>query len=166
MAAGSTYTPIATNTLSTATLSVTFSSIVGTYTDLVLVATVGNSANANRDLVWNVNGDTSSLYSATFLGGDGSTASSSKDSSFTYSRTWGSSNNSPSTCTIINFMNYSNTTTNKTMLSRGNAVAWYMGATVHLWRSTAAITSITLKNENATNFVAGSTFTLYGIAAA
>jgi len=139
---------------------------VGTYTDLVLVVTVGNSANANRDLVLNVNGDTTSLYSGTTLGADSSASTSSRDSNFTYFRTWGSSNNTPSTSTIINFMNYSNTTTNKTMLSRANSVAWVMGAAVHLWRSTAAITSITIKNESATNFVAGSTFTLYGIQAA
>jgi hypothetical protein len=37
MAAGNTYTPIVTNTLSSATSSVTFSSISGSYTDLVLV---------------------------------------------------------------------------------------------------------------------------------
>ena len=37
MAAGSTYTPLATNTLSSSSASITFSSISGSYTDLVLV---------------------------------------------------------------------------------------------------------------------------------
>ena len=37
MAAGSTYTPIATTTLGSAQADVTFSSISGSYTDLVLI---------------------------------------------------------------------------------------------------------------------------------
>jgi hypothetical protein len=166
MAIDNTYQAIATQTLGSATASVTFSSISGSYTDIVLVVTIGNSANGTRDLVWNVNSDTSALYSTTALAGNGGTASSSKDTAFTYLRTNGSSNNSPSTCTIIQLMNYSNSTTYKTMLSRSNSTGWVMAANAHLWRSTAAITSITIKNESATNLVSGSTFTLYGIKAA
>jgi len=40
----STYTPIATQTLSSAVTSVTFSSIPQTYTDLILVMNVTNSS--------------------------------------------------------------------------------------------------------------------------
>jgi hypothetical protein len=62
-------------------------------------------------------------------------------------------------------MNYSNTTTNKTALIRGNNAALFTDATVGVWRSTAAITSITLASDGAA-FDSGSTFNLYGIAAA
>ena len=60
-------------------------------------------------------------------------------------------------------MNYANTTTYKTTLVRHNNVSQTVSAVVNLWRSTSAITSITLSNESATNFDVGATFTLYGI---
>ena len=59
-------------------------------------------------------------------------------------------------------MNYANTTTFKTYLARYNATSTQLSDEVALWRSTAAINSITLTAVSA-NFNAGSTFTLYGI---
>jgi hypothetical protein len=58
--------------------------------------------------------------------------------------------------------NYSNTTTFKTFLSRTNVASDRVEALVGLWRSTSAITSITLYCGS-NSFVTGSTFTLYGI---
>jgi hypothetical protein len=66
---------------------------------------------------------------------------------------------------IVNIINYSNTTTYKTLLGRGNTSASRIQATVGLWRSTSAINRIDL-NIQGDNFAVGSTFTLYGIAAA
>jgi len=66
--------------------------------------------------------------------------------------------------TIFNIMNYSNTTTYKTVLMRDNNSAGNVTAAVMLWQSTSAINYIELFITN--NFVAGSTFTLYGIKAA
>jgi hypothetical protein len=51
------------------------------------------------------------------------------------------------------------------MLSRANKASYETNATVNLWRSTAAISSIVL-SANTINFVVGSTFNLYGITAA
>jgi hypothetical protein len=68
---------------------------------------------------------------------------------------------------IINIQNYSNTTTYKTALLRSNlATGTYPGvdAFVGLWRSTSAITSITILPAS-NNLLSGSTFTLYGIKA-
>jgi hypothetical protein len=70
-------------------------------------------------------------------------------------------------------MDYSNSTTYKTWLSRANRASSaldYQGtdAVVGLWRSTAAITSITVKNRRGGvdyNFASGSNFKLYGIQA-
>jgi hypothetical protein len=59
-------------------------------------------------------------------------------------------------------MNYSNTTTFKTMLNRSNVPSTGTGATVGLWRNTAAISSLTITSESG-NLQSGSTFTLYGI---
>jgi prophage DNA circulation protein len=61
-------------------------------------------------------------------------------------------------------MDYANTTTNKTILSRSNNVANLVQTTVSMWRSTAAITSI-LVYANGT-YPIGATFKLYGIEAA
>lgn len=165
MAAGSTYTPIATQTLSSSAASVTFSSISGAYTDLVLVCSYIKSTTANARI--QVNGNTATNYSNTALYGDGTTAASGRDSSVSYyylTSQYTASTTNP-TIGIVNFMNYSNTTTYKTIISRGGVASTGTDATVGLWRSTAAITSIELNTATGT-FSTGSTFTLYGIARA
>jgi hypothetical protein len=65
---------------------------------------------------------------------------------------------------LVNVMNYSNATTYKTFLARGNIAAGGTEAVVGLWRNTAAITSLELL-PTASTFATGSTFTLYGIKA-
>jgi hypothetical protein len=156
-----TYEPIATQTLGTATNSVTFSSIAGTYTDLVLV--FNGTVSANQYVAVRLNSDTGSNYSWTRIDGDGTSAYSSRGTSTTFGRL-GIGDPTNRTLTISHFMNYSNTTTNKTVLSRSNAD--FVGALVNLWRNTAAITSITVLTTTADTFTVGSTFTLYGIKAA
>jgi hypothetical protein len=157
----STYTPIATQTLVSATNSVTFSSISGSYTDLVLV--FNGTVSANQYVAVRLNSDTGSNYSWTRIDGDGSSAYSSRGTSTTFGRL-GIGNPTNRTLTISQFMNYSNATTNKTVLSRSNTD--FVGALVNLWRNTAAITSITVLTTTADTFTVGSTFTLYGIKAA
>jgi hypothetical protein len=77
MAAGATYFPIATTTLGSSSASVTLSSIPSTYTDLLLVCNLtANTAPLNMGIRFN--SDTSSLYSGTALGGNGSTAASTR----------------------------------------------------------------------------------------
>lgn len=170
MAAGNTYTAIATQTLGSAAASVTFSSISGAYTDLVLIVSAGNDTN-QRDMLMQVNGDTASNYSYTYLTGSGSAASSGRGSGATsYLCNWNAPLAAPSTLYSeyrINLLNYSNTTTYKTFLERADngATGYGTDAIVGLWRSTSAITSILLK-PSAYNFATGSTFTLYGILAA
>ena len=66
----------------------------------------------------------------------------------------------------VDFMNYSNTTTFKTKLSKVTIPASSIVQDVSLWRNTSAITSITVIVPAANNWIAGSTFTLYGIKAA
>jgi hypothetical protein len=166
MAAGSTYTPIATQTLGSAAASVTFSSIPSTYTDLILIA--NNSSASNQDAlvlkVGNGSVDTGSNYSTTFVYGTGSGTGSSRTSSAT-NIFWGRSS-SVMNANTLHLMNYSNTSTYKTVLSRGNAADAIAIAYVGLWRSTSAINIITIGTEVGGNISAGSTFTLYGIAAA
>jgi hypothetical protein len=170
MAAGSTYTPIATTTLGSATPSYTFSSISSSYTDLILVAGNFGMNTAGSALRMRFNGDTASNYSDTFIVGDGSTATSGRESSVSSIRVGGLSVGPATTNTdtiIIQVQNYSNATTYKTALIRDSSSANEVGAVVGLWRSTAAINSLTLVSYNGThNILAGTTLTLYGIASA
>jgi hypothetical protein len=173
MAAGSTYTPIATTTLGSAQSTITFSSIAGTYTDLVVVSTV--AFNNTSDLTLRFNGDTSSttLYSWTVVSGNGSSAVSTRASNTNY--VLADYNGFPTSTvgeyvSIVHIMNYSNSTTFKTAISRGNSANSGHGtdAIVSLYRSTSPITSITfgMGSLHTQNFAVGSTITLYGIKAA
>lgn len=176
MAAGRTYTPIATQTISTTTGQVTFSNIPQTYTDLILIingrdAYVGTSPFMSQINI-RVNGDSTSIYSDTVLYGTGSSAASSRTTNVSYATPLQMPNSAVSAsifgANILQILNYANTTTYKTMIGRSaadsNGQGWAWSA-VSLWRSTAAISSINLYGGS-TGFVAGSTFTLYGIAAA
>ena len=172
MAAGATYTPLATQTLGSTTSSVTFSSISGAYTDLVLViigeAYFGSTNYINTGVQFN--GDTASNYSTTRMYGNGTTVTSNQYSNESNIRAgWMHSEptaNSITSTLIYQINNYSNATTYKTLLSRNGGAGDAVGANVGLWRSTSAITSILIKNnDSATGFLAG-TFTLYGIASA
>jgi hypothetical protein len=168
MAAGATYTSIASNTLSSAASSVSFTSISGAYTDLVLIINSGSSA-YGTDWTCRVNGDSSALYSRTVLAGTGSVANSSSVSGGTYTRLNGSGfNDTPTNTTvgITHFMNYSNATNYKTILSRSGNAANGVSVVVSLWRSTAAITSIEVFTNDVSTYNSGATFSLYGIAAA
>jgi hypothetical protein len=165
MAAGSTYTPIATTTLGSGQADITFTSFSG-YTDLVLIVSGTPVTAGSYNLEMRFNGDTASNYSRTVLSGDGSVASSSRNSSQTKIVI---TNEGNLTTTInnqtINIFNYSNSTTYKTVLARGNRANAGLDATVGLWRSTAAITSIVIFLTGS-NLATGTTATLYGISAA
>ena len=163
-----TYEPIATTTLGSAAASVTFSSISGTYTDLVIVTNFSMTANDQYAHYVQVNGDTSGNYSRTILYGTGSSAGSARQSNnpSLYFGTWiEDMDTTDRAVTTIFFNNYSNTTTFKTAIGRYNVASKEVGVGVGTWRSTAAINSINLAT-NSTTYIAGSTFTLYGIKAA
>ena len=82
MAAGRTYTPIATTTLAANTQTITFSSISGSYTDLVLIINLkGNATNTTSGMRFN--SDTASNYSATAISGDSTGAFSWRNTSTT-----------------------------------------------------------------------------------
>ena len=177
MPAGSTYEPIATTTLSSDASSVTFSSIPQTYTDLVVVASVcgyyaGGTWIECGIRVGNGSIDTGSNYTQVMVAYD--TPRSSLQTT-TYARFWNAA--TPTNAgwfspLIVHIQNYSNTTTRKPFYTRFNA---YQGAApsvanngnaTSLWNSTSAINTVLVGNFNGTNFYSGSTFTLYGIAAA
>lgn len=166
MPAGNTYEAIATQTLGSAAASVTFSSIPSTYTDLVLISTAGVTSGALNYAV-RFNSDSGTNYSRTVLSGTGSAATSDRNTGLTYTilNDYGYLDTTLNTNILAHIMNYSNTTTFKTTLSRTNNAANGTSACVNLWRSTAAINSLLILPTGST-FLAGSTFSLYGILAA
>lgn len=162
----STYEPIATQTLGSAAASVTFSSISGAYTDLVLIAQPTASLDGQQFFLRIGNGsvDSASNYSITMLNGNGTSAASQRRSNQTsiIPDYFGAINTTVNGAYIFNFQNYSNTTTNKSVLI-SSRTSYASEASVALWRSTSAINIITFY---LTNFTTGSTFSLYGILAA
>lgn len=165
MAAGATYEPISTQTLSNSTTqTVTFSSIPGTYTDLVLVINGGMNTTTGYALSLRLNSDTNSNYSDVRLYAPNPYSDLHTGVTMMYFGT-------PAKQTlngnhILQFMNYSNTTTYKTVISRDNDADNLIFECVGMWNSTSAITSIDLSPEFTANWYSGTTFTLYGIAAA
>jgi hypothetical protein len=167
-----TYTELARQTLGTNVDDVTFSSISGSYTDLVLVIVAAEAtANTNglRIRVGNNTIDTGNNYSNTYLTGTGTSATSNRESNnSSIGAAWQTapSGNVGENVTIFHLMNYSNTTTFKTVLGRSNQAAQAAEATVGLWRSTVAINTILVRTSagSGNQLKAGSTFSLYGIA--
>lgn len=164
MPAGSTYTPIATTTLGSAQATITFNSFSG-YTDLILVSSYKRTATSNARVRFN--SDTANNYSYTVLQGNGTAASSTRASSVSGILLFDplSASTTNFLTSILHIQNYANTTTFKTVLDRSGDAAQGTIATVGLYRSTSAITSLTL-DANTGNYDIGSRFTLYGIASA
>jgi len=159
-----TYVALRTETVAVATPSVTFSSIPSDYTDLVLVINGLGVASDSLGVTMTFNGVTTNR-SYTRLQGDGSTASSFRS---TNDPAIGVLGNSEGGNVIAHIMNYSNTTTFKTILTRYNSLDagdGRVGSYVSLWGSTAAITSMVIGLSSG-NYAVGSTFSLYGIAKA
>jgi hypothetical protein len=168
MPAGRTYEAIATTVLQAAGTSVNFTSIPSNFTDLVAILNVrGDAVNTNTMLRFN--SDTATNYSLTGMSGEGASPISYRNTSVAqialnsgsanWNNVWGN--------LIVHIMNYSNTTTTKTVISRGNAATGETELHIGLWRKSP------VEAINALNFVAtsgswssGSTFSLYGIRAA
>ena len=159
--ATATYDSIATTTLSTSTASITFSSISGSYTDLILVCQ-GTLASGN--LYFQLNSDTGNNYSARLLKGDGSSATGNYSYSNSNSGRLGEGGSSQGLY-ITHFNNYSNANVYKTCISRSNVADNHTSLWCSLWRSTSAITTIKIGPTAAGNLDSGFVATLYGIKA-
>lgn len=167
MAAGNTYEAIATTTTSGSPSTVTFTSIPSTYTDLVLISNVKMSTGKTMALTVN---DSTTGYSQTNLYGNGSSAGSNRNTSQASIRYMGEQANVSTTnfdLGIFHLMNYSNTTTYKTFLSRGSQPSSVTEALVGLWQNTSAINKIVIGPlAGGATFADGCVFSLYGIKAA
>jgi hypothetical protein len=165
-----TYTPIARQVLASNTTTVTLSSIPSTYTDLFFVFDCATVVDG-KTLQITYNGDSSSLYSLTELNGNGTSATSTRTSGAAFlpvTQQVGTTTSLNRSFVSINLQNYANTSVFKTTLGRMTNAggASYPGASafIGLYRSTNAISSISVTTNNSQQ-LSGSTFTLYGIKA-
>lgn len=170
MAAGTTYTPISTYTItgSTTNTAIELTSIPQTYTDLILVirSSVTNAGFSDTDIRMRPNNYFGDNQSLTMLSGNGAPASSRQFYNYNFN---GGNTGSGGSINVYQFLNYSNTTTYKTILCRtNNTYGGVLRASVGLWRSTDAISSIwmDLNFQSSNDWSVGSTLSLYGIRAA
>lgn len=148
-----------------------FVNIPQTYQDLMVVVSSRDTTTGTTTVLFNyINNDGTSIYSQTWLEGNGSSASSGRNAN---TAPFGVGVQTASGATtgifasnVIHILNYANTTTFKTVLWRSAADTNGAGQTrlaVGLYRSTAAVSQFFL--APAAGFVAGSTATIYGIRA-
>ena len=162
--ATNTYVSLATYTAPSATNTYTFNTISGSYTDLVLVI-VGknNSGTGNDNFALRFNNDSNSNYSDTAMKANGSSASTDRRTNQTLGYVGQMYPNFSTT--IVNIQNYSNTSVYKMAISKFGDISSssVIGTRTVLWRSTSAITSITVVTGG-DSWAAGTTMTIYGIA--
>lgn len=155
-------------TLSSSAASVTFSAIPQTYKSLRLVASYRTDRTSDTGDEFQVrpNGATTNL-SDRFLIGTGSVAASGSGSvihggegatNANTANTFGSSE-----LTIPNYTGSTYKPMSVDGVSENNATGAYQWLGAGLWSSSAAITSLTLVPNTGPNFVANSSFYLYGI---
>ena len=165
----SAYTAIASQTLGSSASSVTFSSIPGTFRDLVLVV----NGTITQTFGWpslRINGLTSSIYSSVWMRGDGGSGYSGQESNQSEAKLTevGIATNGRFSL-IMNFLDYSTTDKHKSVLTRYDVAADGLSATASRCATTAAISSIQIRLidafGNSPQYGAGSTFSLYGVSA-
>lgn len=148
---------------------ISFNSIPSGYKDLKLVGSVrSNVVNPNDFIYFYLNSPGTGAYTQRFLRGDGSSATSGSNSTSYYplqNINGGGSTTSTFGSFEVYIPNY-NSNTQKyfsvDILTENNSTTAYADIQAGLWNQTAAITGITL-NSGSGNFVANSTFTLYGV---
>lgn len=163
-----TYEPIATTTLGSAAASITLSSIPATYTDLrvVLVGRSNNTGTPRESIFITFNGDTASNYSTTILYGQDSSISSFRQINqvriLAYLGLPGTAGQF--SLTTVDLFSYAGSTNKTSLLTINNDQngSGEINRQVGLYRSTSAITSITLKPQT-NSFDTGTTATVYGI---
>ena len=163
-----TYVAIATVTVgSGGAANIEFTSIPGTYTDLVLKLSGRHDTSSDQGIFIKFNSSTANR-SHRYLAGDGSSASSSSGTDGYIGSIQGT-NATASTFNnteiyIPNYAGSNNKSFSVDNVTENNATTAYQNLVAGLWSNTAAITTITVTIGNGTqNFVQYSTATLYGI---
>lgn len=169
---GGAYDLLETTVLTGSAATVTFSNL-GSYSSYkhLQLRIVGRDDTTEQTMAIQLNGDTGSNYARHALQGTGSSVTSfattsASQMSILYLSSGGNAGANIYGSAIVDILDFSNTSKNKTLRSLTGAVGapnsrifLYSG----LWANTAAITSITIKPFSTGNFVSGSRFSLYGV---
>jgi hypothetical protein len=167
-----TYDLIASQTLGSSASSITFSSIAASWTDLRIVLTA-TSDSGGPGVQLRFNGDSATNYSVTTLDGyNGAGVYTTYSANWSYiyiNANGGALSTTYPSLYDINVFSYAGSTYKTSLISNagdknGNTPST-VSAVAALWRSTAAITSLTLL-ASSNNFATGTTASLYGIKAA
>jgi hypothetical protein len=168
------YESIDTTTVGVAGSStITFSSISGTYQHLQL-RFIAAASTSLPTMYLRLNSDTGANYVRHRLQGNGTSASSGVNTGETATYMFGSAGISTAPifrASVLDIVDYSNTNKYKTMRTLSGddlngLVAGYGGYAVlssGLWRSTSAITSVSIVINTGASFTQYSSFALYGI---
>jgi hypothetical protein len=164
---------IATTTLGSSQATITFSNIAQTYTHLQIRFHAQNdTANTNTGLLLTFNGDSGANYSWHRVWGDGSSAFSSAGTSTSGIRIERMSAyttaNSIFGIGICDILDYRDTNKFKTIKNIGGVDAngsGHVALNSGNWRSTSAITSVSLTGIDGGNFKQYTSIALYGVAA-
>ena len=163
-----TYEAIATVTVgSGGAADIQFTSIPGTYTDLLLKLSGRTTASGVGNFIDAAFNGSTSNFSYRLLEGNGSSALSTNGTSSLISSATGSTATSNtfgnSEIYIANYNSSNYKSISSENMGETNATTAYIDIVASLWSNTAAITSITLTPSGGNNFVQYSTATLYGI---
>lgn len=151
-----------------------FTNIPQTYQDLMMIISARNITTAVTvsQVIPQFNNDGTTNYSYSVLRGNGSSPSSGRvsNTNFTYGGSTSSGNATSNVFGSIVFhvLDYASSSKFKTLLERSAADINGSGEVdlaVSTWRSTAAITTISMGQSYGTAYEAGSVATLYGIKA-
>ena len=174
---------IAKTTLGSNAANIEFASVPSTFTDLLILCSLRNTANNGLGAL-RFNGDTGSTYSYRALRGNGSTATSFTSAGWVASFDTGydealffdvapSGNTASTFCSasiyIPNYAGSTNKSVSIETVEENNATAAEMSVWAGLWSSSAAITTIRLLPDpfaTASNLATNSSAFLYGISKA
>ena len=146
-----------------------FQNIPQGYQDLMIVTSGNTNATgiSTTNDAWQINNDGSALYSSTWLYGNGATATSTKFTGSSFLDTGYVSSQGQLAIPgsqVVHILNYANTSSYKTVLSRSAADqngSGYSSVVVSLYRSTSAVTRLDIYGNS--GWTIGSIITLYGI---
>ncbi len=171
-----TYVALAKTVLTGTSSSIVFDSIVGTYTDLVLLCSIReNDGGGGRDafrVFFNTDTTSSTTGSNTQLFGYSSAAYTGRTANSYFSNTYDAVGSAATSNTfssvelyIPNYAASTNKAFSVTGVSENNSATIALtGTNAMLWSNTAVITKITITpTAGITNFASGSSFYLYGI---
>jgi hypothetical protein len=166
-----TYIPIYTQVASGSSTTIVFNNIPQTFSDLYVALSVRSAVSATGTDCWGqINQNNAAIYSTTRLYGTGSSPASDRQTGQNIYRI-GDQNAATSTANTftsqsVYIPNYRSTQFKSIVTESGqessSATLYYHMANAHLFSSTTPITSLSFLS-GAGNFVAGSTFSLYGV---